>query len=141
MSWAGKKSVIDSFRSLFKKKEQAPSFSVHTISRLECQIQTWEDSKAYRIPDRSLSESAKRIGTDAVTLYRYFRYHRGIDFRTYRTRLRIEDAKAMLLAEPDTPASLIGRRVGYRDRSNFTTHFKELTGHTPDVWRRKNSLS
>ena len=141
MSWAGKKSFKDSFRSLFKKKEQAPSVSVHTISRLDKQVQDWVDGKGYRLPDKTISDTAKRLGTDGATLHRYFKQQRGIDFRSFRTKLRIEDAKAMLLAEPDTPAAVIGRRVGYSDRSNFTTHFKNLTGLTPDTWRKKNSLS
>lgn len=144
MFWAGKKSIQDSFRSLFTKKEQAPSFSEpttllpETVARLEKQVRTWVDSKGYRRPDRTIEESAARMGTDSATLFRYFAM-RGEDFRSFRTRLRIQDAQELLLAEPQTPASYIGQRVGYRDRGNFSHQFKEVTGLTPASWRAQHT--
>ena len=144
MSWAGKQSFKDYFRSLFPPREQAPSFSVgsssrelmpHTVEKVEQLLQAWIRGKGYRMPDRSIEEAARRIGTDSATLYHYFCAH-GEDFRSFRTRLRIEDAMAQLRAEPSTPASTIAHRVGYRDRSNFTRHFKAHTGLTPDAWRK-----
>lgn len=144
MSWAGKKSLKDSFRSLFTKKEQAPSFSVpagapllpDTVKRMDRLVQAWVDGKGYRLPDRTIEEAATRIGTDSATLFRYFSM-RGEDFRSFRTRLRIRDAQEMLLAEPEAPASLVGQRVGYRDRANFSNQFKAVTGVTPAVWRSR----
>ena len=138
MSWAGKKSLQDSFRSLFTKKEQAPSFSAPllpgTVARVNKLVQAWVDGKGYRLPDRTIEEAAVRMGTDSATLYRFFAM-RGEDFRSFRTRLRIQDAQQMLLAEPETPVSLVGQRVGYRDRANFSNQFKAVTGVTPAVWR------
>ena len=136
MSWAGKKSLRDSFRSLFRKKEQAPSFSVQEAQarRLEALLKRWVDGKGYRLPDRSIELSAARIGTDSLTLQRYFRA-RGEDFRTWRSRLRVQDAARALLAEPDASASLIGKRMGFSDRSNFTRQFKAIMGYTPKEWR------
>ena len=145
MSWAGKKSLKDSFKSLFHKKEQALSLPVETtrpqlspqkMARMEKLLQKWVSEKGYRMPDSSIEEAADRIGTDTLTLFRYFS-SRGEDFRSFRTRLRLEDAKKMLLEEPDTPSSTIALRVGYKDRSNFTRHFKAHTGLTPNAWREK----
>ena len=147
MSWAGKKSFKDSFRSLFTPKEQAPSFSVsassapllpETVARVERLLQAWENGKGYRLPDRTLEEAALRIGTDSATLYKYFSM-RGEDFRTYRSRLRIHDAQQMMLEEPETPVSALAMRVGFRDRSNFNNQFKAIIGLTPAVWRRQQS--
>ncbi|MBQ9878486.1 MAG: helix-turn-helix transcriptional regulator, partial [Bacteroidales bacterium] len=36
-----------------------------------------------------------------------------------------------------TPISTISRRVGISDRSNFAHCFKQLTGVTPEEWRKK----
>lgn len=147
MSWAGKKSLRDSFRSLFSKKEQAPSFPVEspapaavrlpakTMRHLDSLIQKWIEGKGYRMPDKTIEEAAHRIGTDSLTLFRYFKAL-GQDFRSFRTRLRIEDAKQQLLEEPNTPASTIALRVGFKDRSNFSQQFKRYTGLTPDTWRK-----
>lgn len=147
MSWAGKKSLRDSFRSLFTKKGQAPSISASkaagsllpdTIARMDKLVRAWVDGKGYRLPDRTIEEAAVHIGTDSATLFRYFAM-RGEDFRTFRTHLRIQDAQEMLSAEPETPVSHIARRVGYRDRGNFSNQFKAVTGSTPLAWRIKNA--
>jgi len=144
MFWAGRINVKSIFRSLFKK-EQAPSDSApgrintrlsdHQCRRLEQKLQAWIDAKGYCLPDRTVADSASRIGTHSLILYRYFA-QQGTDFRTWRSQLRIQDAKEQLLAYPDEPASLIGRRVGITDRSNFTRQFKAFVGELPDTWRK-----
>ena len=138
MSWAGKKSVKDLFKSLFPSREQALSFlplSPEEEARLEARLQTWVNNKGYRLPQRTLMEAAESIGTTYSILYRYFAAD-GRDFRTWRTALRIEDAMEQMKAEPDTPLSTIGRRVGFSDRSNFARLFKEHIGLTPYQWRQ-----
>ncbi|MBQ2172268.1 MAG: AraC family transcriptional regulator [Bacteroidales bacterium] len=138
MSWAGKKSVKDLFKSLFPSREQALSFlplSPEEEARVEARLQTWVNNKGYRLPQRTLMEAAESIGTTYSILYRYFAAD-GRDFRTWRTALRIEDAMEQMKAEPDTPLSTIGRRVGFSDRSNFARLFKEHIGLTPYQWRQ-----
>ena len=147
MFWAGKRSLSKIIRSLFPQKEQAPVSSdipavpldEATRAAVERKVQKWVAGKGYRLPERSIRDVARRIGTDSVTLYRYFR-EQGLDFRTWRTRLRIEDAKAELLREPTTPASTIARRVGINDRSNFLRQFSQHCGMTPEQWRRQAGL-
>ena len=138
MSWAGKISVKDLFKSLFPSREQALSLlplSPEEEARVEARLQTWVDNKGYRLPQRTLMEAAESIGTTYPILYRYFAAE-GTDFRTWRTALRIEDAMAQMKAEPDTPISTISRRVGFSDRSNFARLFKEHIGLTPFQWRQ-----
>ena len=124
MSWAGKKSIKALIESLFPSGEQA--LASHSLSplaraRLEARLEAWVQNKGYRIPHRSLMEAAQSIGTTYPILYRYFAAD-GKDFRTWRTALRIQDAMEQIKAEPDTPLSTIGRRVGFSDRSNFANH-------------------
>lgn len=152
MSWAGKRSLKESFRSLFKNAGQASSIPVsdsqapskakpvipilpQTVRRLDKLVSKWVEGKGYRMPDRTIEDAARRIGTDSATLYRYFQT-RGEDFRTFRSRLRLEDAMVMLLENRETSASVIGQRVGFNDRANFTHQFKSHTGLTPDAWRK-----
>ena len=140
MSWAGKKSIKALIESLFPSGEQAlstHSLSLRARARLEARLEAWVQNKGYRIPHRSLMEAAQSIGTTYPILYRYFAAD-GKDFRTWRTALRIQDAMEQIKAEPDTPLSTIGRRVGFSDRSNFANHFKAHTGMTPDQWRKLN---
>ncbi len=146
MSWAGKTPFKRIFRSLFRQ-EQAPSslsldaegpvipLSEEQMQELDRLVKAWVDEKGYRMPDKSIHEAAQRIGTTSPLLYRYC-LTQGTDFRSWRTWLRIQDAQEQLVAEPDTPASTIARRVGINDRSNFTRQFRAITGFTPDQWRK-----
>ena len=61
-----------------------------------------------------------------------------MDFRSWRSSLRLRDACQELLDSPDASVSLIARRVGFTDRSNFTRQFKAAFGLTPDSWRKKS---
>jgi len=146
MSWAGKKSFKDYFRSLFPKREQAPSSfrpapKVQQLSEEEQQkvalaLDAWVQAKGYRLPHRTMAETAENIGLPYPKLYRYF-LAQGDDLRSFRTRLRLKDAMEQMKAEPDTSISTISRRVGITDRSNFAHSFKQFTGLTPDEWRKK----
>jgi AraC-like DNA-binding protein len=139
MSWAGKRSVLDHFKSLFPKREQAlfPPCPLPEAerARLESLLHAWVKDKGYRLSQRSLMETAESIGTSFPIIYRYFAAD-GKDFRTWRTLLRIEDAMEQMKAEPATPLSTISRRVGFSDRSNFARLFKAYTGLTPGQWKK-----
>lgn len=146
MSWAGKKSLKDYFRSLFPQREQAPSsfcpppqpkkLSAQEEEKVSRALEAWVQAKGYRLPHKTMAETAENIGLPYPILYRYF-LAQGDDLRSWRTRLRLNDAMEQLKAEPETSISTISRRVGITDRSNFAHSFKQLTGVTPDEWRKK----
>ena len=102
-------------------------------------VQKWVKDKGYRLPHRTLQEAAESIGTDSVQLHRYCINSLGMDFRAWRTSLRIEDAKKLLTQDLSIPSSQVGRMVGINDRSNFFRTFQELTGLTPEQWRAVHS--
>lgn len=143
MSWAGNNILPAAIRSLFRHKEQAPSspkrreLTQEAAKRIGRRLQAWVYGKGYRLPDRTPHEAAERMGVDFPALHQYCLTRLGVDFRTFRTRLRLRDAQQQMLAEPETPTSVIARRVGYQDRSNFSRHFKKLTGLTPESWRKE----
>ena len=111
------------------------------VARLETALDAWLKDKGWRVPVRTLGEAAERLGTDTGTLHAYCKEHMGLDFRTWRNRLRLEDAKQMLLEHPEMEAADIARRVGFSNRSNFARQFLAYTGLTPKEWRdSKKSL-
>ena len=67
------------------------------MERLESSLSRWLKDKGWRTPVRTVGEAAERLGTDSKTLYYYFERRVGMDFRTWRTRLRLEDAMRLLL--------------------------------------------
>ena len=145
---AGKKNILDKVKGLFRK-EQAPlssardqvppralPLSAAESRKISALLHAWVNDKGYRLPHRNVADAAAHIGTTSVLLHRYCINCLGQDFRAWRTALRIEDAKRMLIEDPDTPAAKIGAIVGITDRSNFFRQFMEMTGQSPDQWRK-----
>ena len=124
-----------------QKERRLPEQALRRMDRLEKSLARWVDDKGWRTPVRTVGEAAERLGTNSETLYYYFERRVGMDFRTWRTRLRLEDAMRLLREEPDTPAADIAARVGFSDRSNFSRQFLAYTGLTPLQWRKKAGRS
>lgn len=83
-----------------------------------------------------LTEVAQRIAcTSPGHLTRLFRCHHGIGFQAYLQKIRLEKA-AELLQATRLPIARIAKRVGYRDLSRFSQHFKRHCGRTPGEWRK-----
>ena len=123
--------------SLTKKTDgRTPSQRLlRRMDALERTLSAWLEDKGWRVPVRTVGEAAERLKTDTGTLHAYFRDRVGMDFRTWRNRLRLEDAKRMLLEQPEIEASEVGRRCGFSNRSNFARQFLSYTGRTPKEWR------
>jgi AraC-like DNA-binding protein len=115
--------------------EPPPSPGLRRMQALERALKDYVDDKGWREPVRTLGEAADRLGTDTRTLHYYFKTRIGQDFRTWRTRLRLEDAKRMLVENPGLHPAEIGRRAGFSNRSNFARQFQAYTGLTPGQWR------
>ena len=127
-----------------KTKDEQESPSGRTLlqmERLDRTLAGWLKDKGWRVPVRTLGEAAERLGTDTALLHRYFKERVGMDFRTWRTRLRLEDAKRMLLEHPERQAAEIARLVGFSNRSNFARQFLAHTGCTPAQWMEKARMS
>ena len=87
------------------------------MERLEKTLEAWQACQGWREPVRTVGEAAERLGTDTGTLYAYFRDRIGLDFRTWRTRLRLEDAKRMLADNPLLPPADVRMAETGRDVS------------------------
>ena len=59
----------------------------------------------------------------------------GERFYTVRKRLRIADAKALLIKRSEMSLSSVSRTVGFPDKSDFRRAFREETGCSPKLWR------
>ena len=104
-------------------------------ARLERALQKWVDEKNYRKYDMSREEIASQLKTSKEFLHHYFLNRLGVDFKTWRTQLRIEDAKKMLLEDRKISTNLVGEMCGFSDRSNFHRQFVKIVGCSPREWR------
>lgn len=99
------------------------------------QLEKWVEEKKYREYDNSREEIAAQLKTTKELLQLYFSTVVGKDFRTWRTELRVEDAKALLLEDKKASTNLIGETTGFSDRSNFHRQFTKIVGCSPKEWR------
>ena len=106
--------------------------------RLERAVQKWVSEKNYRQYDKSREEIASDLKTSKEFLHHYFLNRLGVDFKTWRTQLRIEDAKKMLLEDKKISTNLVGEMCGFSDRSNFHRQFVKIVGCSPREWRESS---
>ena len=122
------------------KPPLARPLSVEESKHVAELLHKWVKAKGYRLPHRTMIEAAENIGTTSVMLHRYSVNCLGQDFRAWRTALRIDDAKKILLEEPGLSSARVAAMVGIQDRSNFLRIFTESTGQTPDQWRKSHGV-
>ena len=103
--------------------------------RLEKAISRWVDEKRYREYDKTRDEIARELHTSKDILHLYFATKVGMDFRTWRTTLRIEEAKRLLLENKDASVNIIAEASGFSDKSNFHRQFVKIVGCSPKEWR------
>lgn len=101
-------------------------------------------SKAIQYLDEHFHESvsletvAEYVGLSSFYFSKLFREEAGITFIDYLTRLRIKEAKRLLL-ETDHSLKRICFEVGYRDPNYFSRVFKKTIGMSPSDFRRKHT--
>ena len=108
------------------------------VRRLDKALRKWVGDKRYREYDLSRDDVAAQLNTSREFLNEYFAKVLKSDFNTWRTSLRIEDAKKILLENNELPAEIVGQMVGIGDRSNFHRQFTKVAGCSPKQWRESN---
>lgn len=103
--------------------------------KIEKAIETWVEQKRFCEYDRSRDEIARELGTSTEMLHVYFNTKVGVDFKTWRTELRIAEAKRILLENREISTSVVGEISGFSDRSNFHRQFVKFVGCSPKQWR------
>ena len=129
--------------AIFQKKrkkgsvaEKEPEIkSEGNFTALSKALDKWVKEKRFREYDKSREEIADELGTSKELLQIYFSDRLGMDFRIWRTELRINDAKDMLLKHKNYSINFIADIVGFSDRSNFHRQFTKSVGCSPKEWR------
>lgn len=119
-------------------KKKSPGFNDAEFKRIEKSLELWVKEKRYREYDKSREDIAKELRTSKESLHMYFTTVKKIDFRTWRTELRIEEAKRILLEDKNSSVNIIGEMAGFSDRANFYRQFVKFVGCSPREWRESN---
>ena len=109
-----------------------------TAAGIEKALKAWVGQKRYCEYDKSREEIAAELNTTKEALHQYFVTKKGMDFMTWRTTLRIEEAKKMLIENRDFSINIVGEMCGFSDRSNFHRQFVKLVGCSPRQWRESD---
>ncbi|WP_394926292.1 helix-turn-helix domain-containing protein [uncultured Robinsoniella sp.] len=86
----------------------------------------------------TVEDMARKYNFNASYLTRIFKKQTGESLVKYLLRLRIDEAKKLLLEHTDLSVKQISTLVGYEDQHYFSRFFKELTGLSPSDYRNKN---
>lgn len=105
------------------------------LNRIEHALDKWVKEKRYREYDKTREQIAKELNTTKEMLHMFFVTRMSVDFKTWRTRLRIEEAKVLLLENPEMSINIVAELSGFSDRSNFHRQFTKIVGCSPKQWR------
>ena len=117
------------------EEDRISEFSDEEFRKLEYSLDAWVKSKGFREYDKSRDDIVRDLGTTKEMLHLYFATVKGMDFKTWRTELRIEEAKKLLLENKEVSTNIIGEVSGFSDRSNFHRQFVKIVGCSPKQWR------
>ena len=108
-----------------------PAFAV-----LEDRITCWVASKGFTEEGITVERLAKLLRTNRRYLSAHINSSRKQTFRNWIGELRINEAKNLLLSNPEMTVGEIAMRVGISDRGNFIRQFSKQTDLSPQVWRK-----
>lgn len=133
-------------QAIGKPEEEAPStepahkaqanIPEHQLIELRNNIASWVAAGEYRRRDVPYKEILETLNTDAATMRVFMKSENGMDFRSWRNKLRLQEACQMLAGHPEMNAEQISEYIGYSDSSNFHTDFRKFTGMSASEWRR-----
>ena len=98
-----------------------------------------EEDKIYRQFELKLDEVAAMLLITPHQLSEFINEHLGMNFSSYVNNYRVDEARQILLAEPDQSALSVGMEVGFGSKPSFNTIFKQKTGMTPSEYRKKGT--
>lgn len=98
-------------------------------------LDKWIKEKKFTQKDIGVDEIAESLGVDHRFLQYYFRTYMETDFRTWRSKLRIEEAQLILDRNPETSLEKVRELVGFNHRANFHQQFQKVTGMTPTEYK------
>jgi AraC-like DNA-binding protein len=98
------------------------------------------EGKYYLHNGVNIEEMAHFLKIGRTSLSNFVNNDEGMSFNSWINFLRVEEAKILLLKNPDYNLAQIAEMVGYSESSNFSRQFKLFTRESPSVWRQQHKL-
>ena len=110
------------------------------IESIEESIRKWKEEAGYRDQNLTLATMTRRIMVNENDFTNYLNNKYEQTFRVWLSDVRTEEAKRMMIENPDYSNELISIECGFSSRVYFQRMFKEKTGLTPSEWKKKRNL-
>ena len=94
------------------------------------------DEQAYLQSDISIEKVAAHLGTNRFYISRMINVEQSMTFRDYINSLRIEYAKTYLKQHMNVTQDHVAYACGFSSASYFNRKFKQMTGISPQDWRK-----
>lgn len=111
--------------------EPAPSEQ----NALESRLKEWIDAKSYINQQLNIDELAATLGTNKSYLSYYINTTYGTNFSAWISTLRLNEAKTLIISQPNAKLEDIAYSVGFSSPSYFSKVFSAHEGISPTRWR------
>ena len=104
-----------------------------TISLLR---EMMERENLHRDPDITIKFLSEKIGVRAHLFSRVLNEELGMNFKTFINKYRVNEAKRLLIENPEVTVLRIAHDTGFNSKSSFNSVFLKQTGITPTEFRK-----
>ncbi len=101
-------------------------------------IARWCDAKHFCKDSLTIKMVAYEMGTNHTYLSAYLNKRLGCSFQQWLNTLRIEESKNLLRKYPYKTIEEISRMVGIIQSYNFSRWFKQISGISPQQWKKQD---
>ena len=106
---------------------------------LRPRIAVWMKAKAYTHEQFTLEELAARLYTNKTYLSTFIKDEYDMNFSSWVASLRIDEAKRIMMKEPEKRLQEIAYECGFSSLAYFSSVFSKSEGISPSAWQREFS--
>ena len=106
---------------------------------LRPRIAAWVKAKAYTHEQFTLEELAARLYTNKTYLSTFIKDEYDMNFSGWVTSLRIDEAKRIMMKEPEKRLQEVAFECGFSSLAYFSSVFSKSEGISPSAWLREFS--
>jgi len=134
-----------SYYAIFKHMENKKKYSISKLQGINTESiinnlnRIMIDKELFKDEDLSLNTLAKMLNINVHQLSEILNKDIKKSFSTYVNDFKINEARRLLISEPDIPIIRIALMVGFNSIRTFNRVFVKNTGRTPQKYRKINS--
>lgn len=112
-------------------------FSQKRMKEIGTALCKWCDDRMYKDSNVTIYSLAANLGCKKNELTEYFNLSQQINFRTWHSDIRFNEAVRMMKERPDFSNDAISTECGFSSHTQIYRIFKQKTGLSPNQWREQ----